>query len=93
MSTSEKILVTKQRLIRAKKAYGKCVCSGKYCGHSGTCGKPLGQGWRMRLSPPTTEFGEPRLLTPDQFEFLLSGTTALCRSCACQCPNPLFDPS
>lgn len=86
------IRVDLERLTKAQMKYPYCACISQFCGHQGRCGEYLHAGWKMRLAPPRTEFGEPQLLTPDRFEDLLSETLALCPSCAAQCPNELADP-
>lgn len=79
----------RERLIRAKQL-GSCECTGKYCDHHrGRCRRGLGKGWKMRLSPPRKEFGQPR----EGLEYLLRSSDALCADCAYGHPNPLFDPS
>ena len=87
------IRVDLEQLTRAKMSYPFCGCVNQFCAHRGRCGEPLEGGWKIRLSPPRTDFGEPKLLTPDGFDALLSATVALCHSCAAQCPNPLAEPS
>lgn len=82
-----------ERLIRAKKL-GSCECTGKYCDHhQGRCGGGLAEGWKIRLRPPSEEFGQPREITAEAFEALLQATDALCADCAWGHPNALFDPS
>ena len=87
------IQVSSDRFIRAKK-FGSCECTGKYCDHHrGQCGEGLGEGWKIRLHPPSEEFGQPRELTSEAFEGLLQATDALCATCARRHPSVLFDPS
>ena len=74
---TEKSLVTPERVIHAKKLWGQCQCHGQYCGHIDRCGQPLGEGWKIRLSPPQVEFGDPMELTAEEFDFLLRSTVAL----------------
>ena len=86
------IRVDLERLTKAIMAYPYCACVNQFCSHHGQCGDPLAAGWKMRLSPPRADFGDPQLLTPTGFEAMLSDTVALCRSCAVQCPNQLVEP-
>ena len=89
---TEKILITKERVIDAKKSFGQCQCRGRYCGHRDRCGEPLGEGWKIRLSPPSADFGDPMEMTPKEFAVLLENTVALCTACVSHQPNPLIDP-